>query len=261
MQIPLYTESRGLGPDLVLLHGWGLNSGVWEPISHALQRTFRVTTIDLPGFGRNAELFPQPYTLENLAKAIAPHIPQDSILLGWSLGGLVAQQIALNNAEALRALVLVASTPRFAEADDWAGIRATVLEVFEQQLERDFSKTLDRFLAIQALGAESARNDIKVIRQHVQHYPIPDDHALQAGLKILASADLRDKISGISIPTCKLYGRLDSLVPAKAAHAIEALQPDAIQYTFAHASHAPFISHPDLFLDVLLEKLGKLAVI
>ena len=248
MKHSLFSESRGSGFDLVLLHGWGLNSGVWEPVSHKLQTFCRVTMIDLPGFGRNAENMPDDYLLDEVVDLVNEAIPDDAVLLGWSLGGLVAQRLALRYPQKVSKLVLVASSPKFQAESDWPGIKPQVLQVFEQQLERDFSKTLDRFLAIQAMGSPSSKHDIKTIRHHVQQFPIPDERALRAGLKLLAEVDLRTFISESTIPTLRMYGRLDSLVPHKAVINIQQLDPNSECYTFAHASHAPFISHTEEFL-------------
>ncbi|MDE2449608.1 MAG: alpha/beta fold hydrolase, partial [Gammaproteobacteria bacterium] len=52
----LYTEVRGSGPALVLLHGWGLNVRVWDGLAAALCDRFRIVAIDLPGHGRSAWL-------------------------------------------------------------------------------------------------------------------------------------------------------------------------------------------------------------
>ncbi|WJG09328.1 pimeloyl-ACP methyl ester esterase BioH [Aliiglaciecola sp. LCG003] len=253
MTATLYSESRGQGPNLVLLHGWGLNSGVWEPISHLLERHFRVTFIDLPGFGRNANILPQQYDLPSITSMVASCLPDKCSLLGWSLGGLVAQQIAIQQSERIDKLVLLACSAKFSQDADWPGIKPEVLAAFERQLEQDFSKTLDRFMAIQAMGSETARADIKQIQAHIQHFPIPDDMALQAGLKLLNETDLRQQIGQINCPTYRLYGRLDSLVPVRVVPLIAALQANCTSHIFAHASHAPFISHPEEFFQQIKE--------
>ncbi len=256
MQSDLFTETRGQGPNLVLLHGWGLNSGVWEPISHLLETHFRVTFIDLPGFGRNANVLPEHYDLASVTSMVKACLPDKCSLLGWSMGGLIAQQIAIDNQHKIDKLILLATSPKFTLTTDWFGIKSEVLSVFEQQLERDYSKTLDRFMAIQALGSDTARDDIKTIKSHIKQYPIPDDMALRAGLKLLASTDLRSKLDKITTETHRLYGRLDSLVPVKAIAKIAKVQPKSRYHIFAHASHAPFISHPAEFIDCLFTIFG-----
>lgn len=251
----LFSQSIGTGKDLVLLHGWGLNSGVWSSIAPLLQQHFRVTTIDLPGFGRNADVQVSPYSLEAVSAAVSAHVPEGASLLGWSLGGLVAQQIALKSPDKVAHLLLVASSPRFLADADWPGMQPVVMQTFEKQLERDFSKTLDRFLAIQAMGSPSAKEDIRRVRQHVQDFPMPDPAALQGGLSLLATADLRSEIGQLTMPTERIYGRLDSLVPHKVIEKVEALQPNARTHRFEHASHAPFISHAPAFCELLISLL------
>lgn len=252
----LFFETRGQGPNLVLLHGWGLNSGVWEPVSHILEQHFRITLLDLPGFGRNADFLPEQYDLDSICSMVVDCLPDKSSLIGWSMGGLVAQKLAIDYPEKCENLVLVASTPKFCEAEDWPGIKENVLQMFSRQLEQDFSKTLDRFMAIQAMGSESARDDIKLIKSHIEQYPIPDDKALHAGLNILDGTDLRIDIDRISSPIYRLYGRLDSLVPIKVVDEIERIKKSTNMHIFPHASHAPFISHPQEFMAVLLKMLN-----
>ncbi|GAA0854978.1 pimeloyl-ACP methyl ester esterase BioH [Aliiglaciecola litoralis] len=252
MTTSLFTESRGQGPHLVLLHGWGLNSGVWESIIEQLEDHFRITFIDLPGYGRNASVLPSHYDLDSITSMVAECLPNKCSLLGWSMGGLVAQKIACEHATNIEKLVLLATSPKFSQDEDWPGIKPNVLNTFEQQLEHNYTKTLDRFMAIQALGSATAKQDIKFIRDFIQHYPMPDAEALRAGLRILADTDLRTRISEIQCETHRWYGRLDSLVPVKATNSIATLQPNSQTHIFAHASHAPFISHPEEFIAQLL---------
>lgn len=245
----LFIETRGQGANLVLIHGWGLNSGVWESISHQLEQHYRLTMIDLPGFGRNADKLPSKYDLASITSMVKSVLPDKCSILGWSLGGLVAQQLAIEMGEKINKLILTGTSPKFNQSDRWIGIKPNVLNIFEQQLQRDFTKTLDRFMAIQALGSQSAKQDIKRIKAHVENYPIPANEALRAGLSILADTDLRGQISQIKAPTLRLYGRLDSLVPIAAVPLIAELQPNSESHIFAHASHASFVSHPAEFIE------------
>lgn len=248
---PLVTRTFGTGNDLVLLHGWGMNSGAFTSFIPCLSDNFRVTTIDLPGFGENALRLPTTFNVNALAKMIAPFIPDQGIVVGWSLGGLVAQKLMLINQTKYTGLVNIASTPRFIAGSDWPGISAELLAMFEHQLDRDYEKTLDRFLAIQAMGSKTARQDIKTIRQHIADYPRPSARALKEGLHILSTEDLRSEIGKISVPTLRIYGRLDSLVPTKGIEGISKLQPRAEAVVLPHASHAPFISHPKQTAEIL----------
>lgn len=103
----LSLSSFGEGQPIVFIHGWGLNSGVWLPIAQELQSDFQVITIDLPGFGQNLSTIPAQYSLTNVAEMIADAIPDNAILVGWSLGGLVATQIALDFPNKVKSLSLL----------------------------------------------------------------------------------------------------------------------------------------------------------
>ena len=251
LQAPLISRTYGTGKVLVLLHGWGLNSGAWHSVIPEISKKYQVVTIDLPGFGENAANFPDEYSLSNLAHRVAALIPNNSVLLGWSMGGLIAQKIAIDNDITLSGLITLASTPCFEQKADWHGIKPNVLRLFEQQLEQDYAQTLSRFLAIQALGSPSARADVKQLKQAISAYPTPAISALRSGLQLLSSVDLRCDIGEIDIPTLRMYGRLDSLVPVDGIERIHQLQPSAQQFLFQHAAHAPFISHPHDWLNAI----------
>ena len=90
-------EQFGQGPDLVLLHGWGMNGAVWHGIAQQLAPHYRVHLVDLPGFGNSLLADEVDYSLPWLAEQVAAILPQKCHLLGWSLGGLVASQLALTH--------------------------------------------------------------------------------------------------------------------------------------------------------------------
>lgn len=251
INFPLNIRAEGTGTDIVLLHGWGMNSGAFHEFIPYLSDSFTVTTIDLPGFGENANYVPEPYTLASLTASILPYIPKGAFLAGWSLGGLVAQHIACDANTPIGGLITIASTPKFDASRGWPGIEPDILTMFESQLERDYQKTLDRFLMIQAMGSETARKDIKTIKKQITQYPNPSALALRDGLGLLSEVDLRHHIGRIQVPTLKVYGRLDSLVPTSAIDQIHELQPQADSVVLPHASHAPFISHPQQCADVI----------
>ncbi|WP_158972666.1 pimeloyl-ACP methyl ester esterase BioH [Paraglaciecola sp. L3A3] len=255
MSVKLNFSSVGQGKNLVLLHGWGVNSGVWQALIPYLQNEYRVTTIDIPGFGLNHNVLPEPYDLDTLAQCIAQQLPTDCLLLGWSLGGLIAQQIALSYPEKVQQLLLVCSSPKFSRSDDWPGIDPKVLTLFAKQLEHDFSKTLERFLAIQAMGSESARQDVKKIKTAIQQYPNPSAKALVEGLNLLNQCDLREQLKGLSVPCHIFLGRLDTLVPVKIAPLLSGLSKRIQTTILVKSSHAPFISATEHFAQSLKQIL------
>lgn len=249
-------ERFGQGPDLVLLHGWGMNGAVWHGIAQQLAAHYRLHLVDLPGFGNSPLADGSEYSLPWLAEQVAAVLPQKCHLLGWSLGGLVASQLALTQPERCQSLITVASSPCFMARDDWPGIAPKVLTGFNQMLAGDFKQTIERFLAIQAMGSEHARDDIRQLRHWLAERPAPQLAALEAGLGLLADVDLRDALATLSLPWLRVYGRLDSLVPKAAIPLLDECYPASHSLVLEKASHAPFISHPQQFVEIIRHFVG-----
>ncbi|TFB26893.1 pimeloyl-ACP methyl ester esterase BioH [Lelliottia nimipressuralis] len=247
----LWWQTAGTGNcHLVLLHGWGLNAEVWHCISEELASHFTLHLVDLPGFGRSRGF--GVMSLDEMARQVLDAAPQNAIWLGWSLGGLVASQIALSQPERVRALVTVASSPCFSAQEAWPGIKPDVLASFQQQLSEDFQRTVERFLALQTMGTETARQDARTLKQTVLSLPMPDVEVLNGGLEILKTVDLREPLTALAMPHLRIYGYLDGLVPRKVVPLLDALWPDSESQVIAKAAHAPFISHPVEFCSALI---------
>ena len=239
----LHIESTGQGPDLVLLHGWGVNSAVFSPLTTALAE-YRVHFVDLPGFGYSQAV---DGNIHNWLTAIMEQVPDKAIWTGWSLGGLVAMLAAAHYPERVSALCTIASSPCFMARENWPGIPADVLEQFASQLTEDLDKTVERFLAIQAMGSQTAKADIKHLRELVLARPRAQANALAQGLDMLETVDLRSQITEIKQPWLRVWGKLDGLVPRRVIKAMPQLKHSQ-DLLMAKASHAPFISHTSEFI-------------
>jgi pimeloyl-[acyl-carrier protein] methyl ester esterase len=254
----LKISSQGRGLPLVFIHGWGVNSAVWQPSVEILKKNFEVITVDLPGFGINVDHSLSPYTLPQAAILIQQAVAKPAVYIGWSLGGLVASEIALSFPDKVKALVTVASSPCFVEQENWLGIKPNVLTLFYRQLAEDTAKTINNFLKIQSMGSPHLRHDIKLLRALVMQFPLPTKITLEESLKLLETVDHRDELIKISMPFLRLYGKLDGLVPRKAIELVSTLAPKSDVVIFEKASHAPFISHPEEFYQTLISWLNPL---
>ncbi|MFE8100504.1 pimeloyl-ACP methyl ester esterase BioH [Brenneria goodwinii] len=247
----LYWQTEGTGTtELVLLHGWGLNAQVWHCISPRLAAHFRLHLVDLPGYGRSQGF--GAMSLEEMAATVLAQAPERAIWLGWSLGGLVAGQAALSAPQRVSGLITVASSPCFSAREGWPGIKPEVLHGFQQQLSEDFQRTVERFLALQTLGTESARQDARLLKRVVLEQAMPPVEVLNGGLEILRRADLRQPLTSLTLPLLRVYGALDGLVPRKVAGILDRLWPDSSSVIIPKAAHAPFISHPDVVVEQIL---------
>ncbi|MXP56529.1 pimeloyl-ACP methyl ester esterase BioH [Pantoea sp. Mhis] len=245
----LYWNITGKGPNnLVLLHGWGLNSAIWQSIIPLLSPYFKLHLVDLPGFGHSRAM--EALTLSEIEKKLMPYLPYNSLLLGWSFGGLVATQIALNYPEYVKALISVASSPCFTARDDWPGIKIDRLNTFQKQLSNDFQRTIERFLELQIMGNKFTKNnhvDIEQLKNVVLSKPMPSVVVLKATLTILREIDFRKALPKLKMPFLRLYGSLDNIVPCCIASYLDKDIPTSLSIVMQKATHIPFLSHPDEF--------------
>ncbi|MEE9357141.1 pimeloyl-ACP methyl ester esterase BioH [Candidatus Vondammii sp. HM_W22] len=251
----LYAESTGSGPDLVLLHGWGMNSAVWSSVRKQLAAHFRITLIELPGHG-GSEYEADASSLDDWANACLQAAPERSAWIGWSLGGHLALQAALVAPERIEKLVLVSGSPRFVEGADWPhAMSLNTLTQFAKTLAKNHKQTLARFFSLQVRGDEDARQTLRLLRQNIAGRSDHNDLALEHGLNLLLTVDLRDQLQQLNCPTLWLLGERDTLVPVEVAHALGSLMPEAEILTLSGSAHAPFLSHPKRCLEALIHFL------
>jgi pimeloyl-[acyl-carrier protein] methyl ester esterase len=240
---------------VAFLHGWGLHGGIWDAVASRLPgRDLRQP--DLPGYGDRPMV--TPYDPEHLADAVAADLPADAIVVGWSMGGMAA--LALAERHPVRALVLVSTSPAFVNRDDWQlGLAPEVLAGFADALATDYRATLLRFLSLQARGGDAARETIARLRDSVFARGEPDPATLAAGLTLLREVDLRRVAGQVRCPTLVIHGGYDNLCPAGAGEWLAETIPNARLAPHPRAAHAPFLSHPDWFVEQLqgfLHELG-----
>lgn len=254
----LYRHTLGTGCPLLALHGWGLHSGVWSEVQQALSVRYRVTVLDLPGYGRSPAL-PEPWGLTELSQAVLTMVREPMVWMGWSLGGMIALAAARHQPEKVRALVLVASTPCFVQKVNWPhGLASTTLQAFAESLEQDPEMTLRRFLTLQAGPGEAARFVAKRLRGELRRHGLPRREVVRGGLAILRDTDLRDTLSEVGCPTLLVLGARDTLVPAAVGQAVVELCPGWQIVILPKSAHAPFISHPSEFLARLKTFLNEM---
>lgn len=254
----IYIETTGAGPNLVLLHGWGMSGAVWQPLVKKLSKHFTLHLVDLPGMGLSRPT--EPYHLHILADKIAEMLPANADIVGWSLGGLVAKRIALDKPDLVRRLVLVSSTPCFVNKPDWeVGISPTVFSNFAENVDSDYHNTMTQFLTLQCMGAKDARATVKLLRKKFAERPVPTSQTLHRALNILLETDLRGEVEKLRKPILLIHGDRDTLAPVQAAHWMMQNLPMGFLRVFAGASHAPFLSHQDQFIDALVQFLEPTA--
>ncbi len=238
----LACRRRGHGPDVALVHGWGLGGAVFDGLATELADDFCVTTVSLPGYEGSDDI-PASWTLDALAAQVLELFRRPLIWIGWSLGamiGLVAAQQARTD---ISKMVLIGATPRFTAAPDWPhGMSPERLAAFAGDLERDCRATLQTFVALQTASSARARDLLRQLRADLLAARLPSTSALRAGLVLLRDTDLRATIGSIEVPTLLVHGDKDRLVPLNAAAYLAARLPHARLVTVVDSGHAPFLS-------------------
>lgn len=250
-RLPALQQSLG-APELVLLHGWGVDSMVWRRWVGTVRRRCNVTLLDMPGYGRSPA---QPgLTFDQLLEQLARYVPRGAVLVGWSLGGQIAAAFAARFSGRCAGLLLLASSPRFTAAEDWpVAMAPPLLEAFRADLARDPVALRRRFLALQTRGDDSERAQLKWLRAVALGEA--DIDALRFGLELLARLDTRADLAAFDGPVIHLFGAADELVPA--AEAMAQAFPRHWVVSLDGVAHLPFLAQPELCWHYLLRLLAQ----
>lgn len=253
-------ESRGPDDDpvpIVLVHGLGYARWGWEPVADRLAEQRRVILLDNRGIGAS-DVPAGPYTAAQMAGdvlAVVDDAGADRVqLVGASLGGMVAQQVALARPGLVDRLVLVATTP--------GGPVAHPLPAGTQQLLARMPE-MDPVAALEAavdnaLGdVEGQRRRVLVDRIMAHRQRVPQDPAGWQGQAHAGTThDLGDRVRGITCPTLVLHGTEDAVVDPRNADVLERLLPDVRVERVRGGGHLWFWEQPDVFVDAVTGFLG-----
>lgn len=246
-------STRGQGPELVLVHGWSMHSGIWGGLVDVLASEFRVSLVDLPGHGVNRHV-PLSRDLDKVAELILSELPP-AAWMGWSLGGLVTLAAALQQPHKVQKTVLVAATPCFSRQEDWdLGVSAAAQEAFADGLENDLEGTLDQFF-VHCFGAAWVDESLRRLGKSLKTDDLPSKTTLRTGLHLLYGNNLLGGMETCRVPTLFLGGTRDRTINPQSIERAVAAMPAASARMIRAAGHAPFISHPEQFLDIILKYL------
>lgn len=244
---------------LVLIHGWALNSGVWRSFVERLTGLgLDVQCIDLPGYGHSLDVKGAD-DLRSMARYCLDKAVEPAIWVGWSLGGMVAMQAALLEPAQVKGMQLISTSPRFIESDDWPeGVDLKTFERFTEQLSSDYERTLTMFLLMQAGSNIGARALAKAAHRAVCELPNPSAVTLSAGIRCLASVDLRDQIASLSMPVQVISGLKDRVAKPESNVRLAALL--GAELVSLDTGHAPFMTAPDDVVSALVRLIGQVAL-
>lgn len=251
----IHREVDGEGEPIVFIHGLGATSNVWFPQRQALSGRFQVIVYDRSGCGLSS-LRDEGYSIESwgaeLARLLDDLAVATAVVVGHSLGSMVAQDFAATHPERTRALVLVGGEAALSpEGREILGTRADLIEA------GGLSAVVDPWLSSVLAPATRAGNPVLagLLRAMFLSYD-PRSYAQQA--RALRDADVRPHHSGISCPTLLLVGDEDPVTPLAWQEAIQSAIPGSQLRTLPGAAHMPMLESPVAFNAALEEFLARL---
>ncbi len=249
MSVTIAWERRGAGPPLVLIHGLGYARWGWEPVVEALAARFELILFDNRGIGES-DAPPGPYTTADLASDVVRVMDEAGLgrahVLGTSLGGMVAQELALGAPERIDRLVLACTTP--------GGPEAYPLPEGTQRLLAE-APSLEPAVALRlfvenALAPSTVTARPEIVERILAHrLAAPQNPAFWAAQAAAAATfDRLADLGAISVPTLLQHGTEDRVVDVRNASLLAARIPGAAVELFENAGHLFFWEQPERFV-------------
>ena len=244
------TLQQPISDDIILLHGWGCASQSWQTLIPALQNIAHVIALDIPGFG-DSESIPE-FTLDTVVQLIAAQLPEKCVLIGWSLGGMLAVQIAARYPNKISRLITLATNAKFVASRDYeTAMPLAVNRQFNRSFAADPESTLRLFSGLLAQGDANERALLKQIRALAEPDKI-NSNWLQA-LELLSQLDNREAFAQLTQPGLHLLAEKDALVPVATEQALAQLNSQQSTQVVCGAAHALHWSQPELIVKTIQE--------
>lgn len=214
---------------LILLPGWAFGPAALQPLCEAL--TELAPDIDVV-----IEPLPELADADAWLDELDHRLPRDSWLCGWSLGGMLATQLAARRVDTCRGLITIASNPCFRARPQWPeAMAAEIFDAFHEAFRLDPEETLKRFRLLCSRGGYDPRT---LARQLEVSQSTSSPAVLGAGLQLLAELDGRGELHGYFGPQLHLFAGGDALVPAAACDALRRWMPGIEAELLTGSSHA-----------------------
>lgn len=205
----------------IFINGWGSSKRIWDSVQNASGKTF--DTISWTFFTQNTHP--------------AAMLPDNSVMVGWSIGALFALQTAVKNPEKVSSLVLISGCARMTADKDYPGADARAIRAMKMQLRRDKTTVLRNFGEMCFSNGKDSENYVSEGQQF-------DTSVLNAGLDILAQTDLRESLDNVTIPVKLIHGTDDTVIPFACSEILRDTLPNAELIRIERGLHGLPITHP-----------------
>ena len=259
-------DDQGNGPVMVFMHGWSLGKEAFAIQRRELSGRYRVIVPDMRGHG-NSKRFEQGDGIDTLAGDLEQLLValdlRDAILVGWSMGALVAWQVAQGpQRDRIRGIVTIDMVPRVLNGTGWQhGLRAGT-HLYD--IDIDLTKMRDDWRAfthayvpmVFASGKAIERREL--IEDMLELVSDNDLDSMTNLWHALVHADYVDTVQKLGVPTLITYGALSQIYAEDAAVWMDEHIPHSRRVRFAESGHAPHLEEPQRFNQVLADFAGEL---
>ncbi|MCP5092757.1 MAG: alpha/beta hydrolase [Gammaproteobacteria bacterium] len=259
-------DNEGSGQAIVFLHGWSLGNEAFGPQRRYFSGTQHVVSPCLRGHGDSSP-FEKRHSIETLASDVSELLVElevaDAVLVGWSMGALVAWQIALGKERArVAGIVTIDMVPRVLNGDDWShGLRAGAhlydVDIDVSKMRTNWQEFTRAYVPkVFASGKSEERREL--ISKMTTLIADNDVGSMTQLWQAIVNADFVDQVQTLDVPTMITYGQLSQVYDEPAAMWMEQHIPNSRRVAFAESGHAPHLEEPRLFNQALEQFIGEL---
>ena len=256
--ITLYYEIHGSGPPLLLIAGFASDSQSWQPVIHTLAERFRVIVFDNRGSGRTRPMddFVSIGDMADDCGRLLDHLGLGaSHVLGHSMGGFIAQELALRQPHRVLSLILAATACRNSSRNN--ALFADWVDNYTSGANREqWFKAIFYWLFTPRFFDD--RHNVAAALTYALDYPFSQSGAALANqVRAMAAFDRSGDISTITLPTLVITGSEDLLFPPETADMLVQLLPAGRLATIRYAAHSIHSEQPDAFCRAIITFLDE----
>ncbi|WP_096084952.1 malonyl-ACP O-methyltransferase BioC [Agaribacterium haliotis] len=243
-------------PIVYFIPGWGADERCWQYLLPLLGDDYDCRFLPLPDCSSVEQAVatssePERLLLESWLQQVGEQMQPCELLVGWSLGGMLALKLAQAQTQRVKRVLTLASNAVFVESESWPeAMKTQTFESFKQAFDKSPLRTAKRFTALQAQGEVQAR----AVSAELLQLSCLDDSKHSANLallSLLAKLDVRQALKTIKQPVLALFADADALVPIAAQAAFKKHFPLVRSRCLRGSGHAlPVTQAPQLASEV-----------
>jgi 3-oxoadipate enol-lactonase len=244
-------DDVGSGRPIVLVHGFPLDSGVWQDVVPILSRSRRVITVDLPGFGKST--LDEPMSMLSLAESLGTLLGElrlpSATFAGLSMGGYVLQALVQAHPEWVERLVLVDTR---ASADDEKGRAGR--DAMAAMVRQDGTPAVVKAMLPKMFHPDTYASRPELVeRLSAIMHTCPPLTIEYACIAMRDRADFTDKLASLPCPLSIIVGEGDAITPPEGARAMQNAAPGSRLHVIPNAGHIAPLEAPEAVAVALLD--------